>query len=215
MTLAARRFQVVDPSLLSDAALLTEAAAEATAFTRREELTPKWAPSDEGKALFRAKAEERARLKAAEAAESSKTVAKPFVIYTIELPEPGAVNPSTAMTFFRTVNDVKATTLDIVVAIAAFVGYDRFQPFGAQEFNARFKAMATLRPSTLLRMARVPASVEGYIAGMPNEDRKTYLDSLERASLAQDLQPYQTFMHGRLDETLAEYLTVLGEAHPQ
>ena len=30
-------------------------------------------------------------------------------------------------------------------------------------------------------------------------DRKPYLDSLERASLADDLLPYQTFMHERLD----------------
>jgi len=43
------------------------------------------------------------------------------------------------------------------------------------------------------------------------EDRKIYLDSLERASLAEDLAPYQTFMHGRLDATLAEYLEALGE----
>jgi Fic family protein len=43
------------------------------------------------------------------------------------------------------------------------------------------------------------------------EDRKTYLDSLERASLADDFDPYQTFMHGRLDATLAEYLSALKE----
>jgi Fic family protein len=43
-------------------------------------------------------------------------------------------------------------------------------------------------------------------------DRKTYLDSLERASLAEDLAPYQMFMHGRLESTLEEYLKALGEA---
>jgi Fic family protein len=47
------------------------------------------------------------------------------------------------------------------------------------------------------------------------EDRKTYLDSLERASLADDLAPYQTLMHQRLDATLTEYLSVLREALPQ
>jgi Fic family protein len=46
------------------------------------------------------------------------------------------------------------------------------------------------------------------------EDRKAYLDSLERASLAGDLMPYQTLMHERLDATLADYLLVLGEALP-
>jgi cell filamentation protein, protein adenylyltransferase len=46
------------------------------------------------------------------------------------------------------------------------------------------------------------------------EDRKRYLDALERGSLAEDLMPFQTFMHERLDATLAEYLSALHEAHP-
>jgi Fic family protein len=45
-------------------------------------------------------------------------------------------------------------------------------------------------------------------------DRKTYLEALERASLAQDLQPLQSFMHERLDATLAEYVSALREALP-
>jgi Fic family protein len=47
------------------------------------------------------------------------------------------------------------------------------------------------------------------------EDRKPYLDSLERASLANDLLPYQTFMHERLDATLGEYLSASKEALPE
>jgi len=43
------------------------------------------------------------------------------------------------------------------------------------------------------------------------EDRKTYLDGLERASLADDPVPYQTLMHERLDATLGEYLSALQE----
>jgi Fic family protein len=46
------------------------------------------------------------------------------------------------------------------------------------------------------------------------EDRKTYLDALERGSLAEDLLPFQTFMHARLDATLAEYLSAVREALP-
>ena len=42
-------------------------------------------------------------------------------------------------------------------------------------------------------------------------DRKVYLDSLERASLAEDLLPFQTLMHERLDATLSEYLVALNE----
>lgn len=47
------------------------------------------------------------------------------------------------------------------------------------------------------------------------EDRKTYLDTLERGSLADDLAPFQSFMHGRLDSTLGEYLSAAKEALPQ
>jgi hypothetical protein len=46
------------------------------------------------------------------------------------------------------------------------------------------------------------------------EDRKVYLNALERGSLAEDLQPYQTFMHGRLDATLDEYLAALQDEGP-
>jgi Fic family protein len=47
------------------------------------------------------------------------------------------------------------------------------------------------------------------------EDRKTYLDALERGSLADDLVPFQTFMHERLDATLGEYVSAVREALPQ
>jgi Fic family protein len=44
------------------------------------------------------------------------------------------------------------------------------------------------------------------------EDRKTYLDTLEHASMREDIKPFQTFMYGRLDATLGEYLSTLQEA---
>ena len=46
------------------------------------------------------------------------------------------------------------------------------------------------------------------------EDRKIYLDTLEQASLTNELKPFQTFMHQCLDATLAEYLNALQEALP-
>jgi Fic family protein len=46
------------------------------------------------------------------------------------------------------------------------------------------------------------------------EDRKAYLDSLERASVAEDLAPYQLLMRQRLDATLQDYLDVLSEGAP-
>jgi Fic family protein len=56
---------------------------------------------------------------------------------------------------------------------------------------------------------------EGYppISVRP-EDRKKYLDTLEHASLQEDLKPFQTFMHERLDATLGEYLSALQQALP-
>jgi Fic family protein len=56
----------------------------------------------------------------------------------------------------------------------------------------------------LIRGGYVPISVRP-------EDRVRYLDALERGSLADDLLPFQTFMHERLDATLDEYLSALGE----
>ena len=45
------------------------------------------------------------------------------------------------------------------------------------------------------------------------QDRKLYLDALERGSVAGDLQPFQIFMHERLEATLSDYLSLLGEAN--
>ena len=45
------------------------------------------------------------------------------------------------------------------------------------------------------------------------EDRPTYLNTLEQASMREDLKPFQTFMHERLDATLGEYLSALEETH--
>jgi len=47
------------------------------------------------------------------------------------------------------------------------------------------------------------------------EDRKIYLDTLERGSPADDLVPFQRFMHERLDATMGEYVRALQEALPR
>lgn len=69
------------------------------------------------------------------------------------------------------------------------------------------------------RTARLLMNLMLVKAGYPPiavrpEDRKTYLDALERGSLAEDLCPFQSFMHERLDATLGEYLCVVREALP-
>ena len=70
------------------------------------------------------------------------------------------------------------------------------------------------------RAARLLMNLVLIRAGYPPiavrpEDRKTYLDALERRSLAGDLRPFQTLMFERLDATLAEYLSALQEALPE
>jgi Fic family protein len=44
------------------------------------------------------------------------------------------------------------------------------------------------------------------------EDRKPYLDGLERGSTGDNLQPFRLFMYERLDATLGEYVSALEEA---
>jgi hypothetical protein len=46
------------------------------------------------------------------------------------------------------------------------------------------------------------------------EDRKRYLDALERGSVTNDLGPFHHFMYERLDATLEEYLSALEQALP-
>jgi Fic family protein len=89
---------------------------------------------------------------------------------------------------------------------SAFDGHFRLtaiHPFG--DGNGRTARL--LMNMMLLRGGYPPIAVRP-------EDRLRYLDALERGSLAQDLQPFQIFMHERLDTTLGEYLGVLREALP-
>jgi Fic family protein len=90
---------------------------------------------------------------------------------------------------------------------AAFEGHFRLtaiHPFG--DGNGRTARL--LMNVMLIRGGYPPIAVRP-------QDRKIYLDALEHGSLAEDLDPFQTFMHERLDTTLAEYLSALREALPQ
>jgi len=92
------------------------------------------------------------------------------------------------------------------------------EPAPATSFDAHYRLVAIhpfgdgngrtarlLMNLLLLRQGYPPVAVRP-------EDRKTYLDTLEQASLRDELKPFQTFMHQRLDVTLAEYLSALQEA---
>ncbi len=91
------------------------------------------------------------------------------------------------------------------------------EPTPADSFDAHFRLPAIhpfadgngrtarlLMNLLLLRGGYPPVAVRPV-------DRKTYLDALEQASLKEDRAPFLTFMYGRLDETLGEYLSALQE----
>ena len=87
---------------------------------------------------------------------------------------------------------------------AAFDAHFRLtaiHPFG----DANGRTARLLMNLLLLRAGYPPVAVRP-------EDRNTYLDVLERGSLANDLQPFQTFMHERLAATLDAYLVMLRTA---
>ena len=90
-------------------------------------------------------------------------------------------------------------------------------PEPAASFDAHFRLVA-IHPFAdgNGRTARLLMNLlllrEGYPpVAVPPKDRKIYLDTLEHASMQQDLTPFQTFMHQRLDATLGEYLSALQE----
>jgi Fic family protein len=87
---------------------------------------------------------------------------------------------------------------------AAFTAHFRLtaiHPFG--DGNGRTARL--LMNLILIRGGHVPNAVRP-------DDRRTYLDALERGSVAQDVQPFQTFMHTRLDATMSEYLEALQQS---
>jgi Fic family protein len=93
--------------------------------------------------------------------------------------------------------------LDPETAFAAHFRLTAIHPFG--DGNGR---TARLLMNLLLIRGGYPP-----IAVRP-EDRKAYLDALERGSLAEDLAPFQLLMHERLDATLAGYVNAVREAVP-
>jgi len=93
-----------------------------------------------------------------------------------------------------------------VIPAAAFEAHYRLtaiHPFG--DGNGRTARL--LMNLMLIRAGYPPVAVRP-------EDRFAYLNGLEHASQTDDLQPFQTFMHERLDATLGEYLSALKEAIP-
>jgi Fic family protein len=92
------------------------------------------------------------------------------------------------------------------------------EPVPAASFEAHFRLVA-IHPFSdgNGRTARLLMNLLLLRGGYPPvavrpQNRKTYLDTLEHASLREDLEPFRTLMYQRLDTTLAEYLGILEEA---
>ena len=88
-------------------------------------------------------------------------------------------------------------------AFAAHFHLTAIHPFG--DGNGRTARL--LMNLLLIRGGYPPVAVRP-------EDRKAYLDALERGSLAEDLAPFQLLMHERLEATLADYVSAVREAIP-
>ena len=93
-------------------------------------------------------------------------------------------------------------------------------PDPAAAFEAYFRLAAIYpfsdgngRAARLLMNLLLVRSGYPPIAVRP-EDRRAYLEALERGSLAGDLLRFQILMHERLDTTLEDYLDLRQEAKP-
>lgn len=128
-----------------------------------------------------------AKFKAAKEAERLPAIAEALPLVSIALPVTGSI---TAAEFLHRVNHVEhgvSLTRDgIIVAIAAYTGYNRALPFGLQEFSARWSALREVRgklaPKGFKRGSF--AVVGGYVHGMPFETQKVVMDLMARERVA-------------------------------
>lgn len=107
---------------------------------------------------------------------------------------------------------------DLMAVFGRWLGAAPADPATAFDGHVRLTAIHPFADGNG-RTARLLMNVMLIRGGYPPvtvrpEDRKTYLDALERGSLAEDLRPFQALMHERLDATLGDYLSALQEALP-
>ena len=105
---------------------------------------------------------------------------------------------------------------DLIQAFGAWLEQAPLTPAAAFDAHFRLTAIHPFSDGNG-RTARLLMNLQlirgGYVPmAVRPEDRKRYLDALERGSLAEDLQPFQILMHERLDATLGEYVSALQTA---
>lgn len=107
---------------------------------------------------------------------------------------------------------------DLMASLGAWLSESGAEPDRAFEAHFRLTAIHTFADGNG-RTARLLMNLMLIRGGYPPvavrpDDRKRYLDALERGSLDENLDPFRTLMHERLDATLDDYLQVLQEPAP-
>lgn len=146
-----------------------------------------------------------ARAAAEAASPSNHTVEAPKVSTTLSLPPAGSLNAHGFVKAMRQAGlrrddagklhtDPSKVRDDKIRAIAAFVGYDVTGAFGAQELQAMAKARHQIQgaPKTTNPFSRCSPIVQGFIAGMPDEQAKCLADLQGRERLATETMLEQT-----------------------
>jgi Fic family protein len=105
---------------------------------------------------------------------------------------------------------------ELMAEFGAWLSHAPSTPEGAFEAHFRLTAIHPFSDGNG-RTARLLMNLMLIRGGYPPvavrpEDRKPYLDALERGSLGNDLLPFRSFMYQRLDVTLDAYLSALEEA---
>ena len=80
--------------------------------------------------------------------------------------EPGSVQAEGFLKMSRTAKNRN----EAIAAIHAYIGYDMAKDFGTQEYQAKATAARELKP--IVYQAKTQATVQGFVAGMPNGGEK-------------------------------------------
>lgn len=94
------------------------------------------------------------------------------VTLSIELPAVGTYDAPSFIVAMRKAKDRN----EMIQAIAGFVGYDLSANFGSQELSAKMAAQRAMVPVVAGKDRTIRSSVAGYIAGLPDHNRKLIAD---------------------------------------
>lgn len=131
-----------------------------------------------------------------------------------KLPAPGTLDARGYTTAIRRAKD----RFEAQCAVAAYIGYTMGQDHAAQVFAADQRAKLELRPMdpskivTRAEKAQAAASVRGYVAGMPNGERKVFQNLLGRERLAVDTRESLKLAASQPECTAAQREVLLAQA---